>query len=194
MRDWNYETTKTRQSHEEIPSERESEKGQGQGQHQQGQHNHHNQDEGDEDSNGEDGKKRGKNDPVFCHLGDLSNLDLIYKLALNLARISRCHSNSRSNDNHCHQHQHHYHNSSNRNVKNKADDGGGSGERSGGGGGVGSSLLCLREGQIGIGPEWSRSGLAAIRAWSIGHCLMGLMATGLVSNLKARIAENPGAR
>ncbi|CAM9136369.1 unnamed protein product, partial [Pylaiella littoralis] len=92
------------QSREKISSEREGEDGQGQGQHrhkQKQQKHQHQQDQEDqegEDSSLEDGKKGGYKGQVFCHLGDLSNLDLIYKLALDLARGNDNHGSSSTNN------------------------------------------------------------------------------------------------
>lgn len=59
-----------------------------------------------------------------------------------------------------------------------------------------TNILLSMETELKAGPEWSRSGPAERRAWTIVHSLMDLLATGMASNLKARIAEPPpgGAR
>lgn len=98
---------------------------------------------------------------LFCQLGDLANLDLIYKKALTLACIEASALDEAPRDN----------------IPTNS-----------------ASNLERFEQRFGTGPCWARSGLVATRVWSIGHHLMSLLATGMVSNLAKRMAETQEAR
>lgn len=117
----------------------------------------------------------------FYQLGDLASLDIIYKTSLNVARM------------------HHVDPMSGEDSKIL-----GAGNQRGGGdvhGGNGISRVDDRSGQPPFdnrlhddGPVWVRSGCEAARAWGVGHRLMGLLATGMVSNLAKRVSEHRGTR
>lgn len=63
-----------------------------------------------------------------------------------------------------------------------------------GGGTVGSSTREKSTKQSATRSRCMPSHLAAARVWSIGHHLMGLLATGMVSNLAKRRTENEASR
>lgn len=63
-----------------------------------------------------------------------------------------------------------------------------------GGGTVGSSTIEQSKDQHGTRSGCVPSDLAAARVWKIGHHLMGLLATGMVSNLAKRRTESQASR
>lgn len=100
----------------------------------------------------------------FSQLGDLASLDLIYKRALYAAHVSNGICRAQPSD-------------------------------AGPGSSIGSSAagspfaVWSQEHQCGSGPTWAKTGLASARVWGIGRRLMGLLATGMVSNLSKRMSD-----
>ena len=98
----------------------------------------------------------------FSQLGDLASLDLIYKKALHTAHVSN-------------------------GVCLAQPINAGSGNRVGGSAEDSPYTVWSQEHQCGSGPTWAKTGLASTRVWGIGRRLMGLLATGMVSNLSKRV-------
>ena len=104
-------------------------------------------------------KKRAR----FSQLGDLASLDLIYKKALHTAHISNGVCLAQPNN-------------------------AAPGSTSGGNTGSSPYDLWSQQHQCGNGPTWAQTGFASKRVWGIGRRLMGLLATGMVSNLLKRMS------